>query len=324
MNTIKSSRNFMLLAFCLISIISFAQRTPDPNNTFGEGTTTSSSTYTNPDTFIPETKTDYQDANGVTRKETIKTKDYEGNNVTKEKTYDKSGRLIKESETRTDGKGRMVYSDEKEYGWDGRVIRASKFSRADGKFYFFDYDYTKQQYNDPRIVSSITNDSKEVFACNKPKFRLAIGYSYLATGKGKNKINFPVGVDLGLGLRLNKNFRFVFNTSGHSRNNPGQSLMRIHGLAGVEFNRENCDKQPPISIFSRIAIGMMHERLRNAGTKSQGTNAAIGAAGAGIDINVSQRMAVRLSGDYILAFVQGATLNNYRVGAGLNIGIGNK
>lgn len=301
----------------------YSQRIPDPNNTYGPGTTTNTSTSTNPDTFIPETKTDYQDANGTTRQETIKTKDHDGNNVTKEKFYDKTGKLEKETESRTDPKtGRVVFSEEKKYGYGGKVIQASKFAHENGKYFFYDYDRVKQEYKDPRIVANIdnTNTNKEFFACNDSKMRLTLGYSYFKASKGNS---FPIGVDLGIGFRLNKNFRFVTALSGHNSTDGDNSLTRIHATAGVEYKKEDCDKRPPISIFSRIAIGMMHDRIKSGESKSSG-NAAIGSAGGGFDINIKPKMGVRLSGDYILAFINGNTQGGFRFGAGVNFYLGHK
>lgn len=307
----------------LFSQLIYSQRTPDPNNTYGPGTTTSTSTSTNPDTFIPETKTDYQDANGTTRKETIKTKDYDGNNVTKEKIYDKTGKLEKETETRTDPKtGRIVFSESKEYGLDGRIIEARKFVRENGKFYYFDFDRVKQQYNDPKIVASnfMEKNADKESLCNSNNLRLSIGYSYFKATKGNG---LPLGLDLGIGFRLSKNFRFIADVSGHSSSNGDNSILRINALAGVELKREDCDKQPPISVFSRIAIGMMHDRIKNGESKSSG-NAAIGSAGGGFDINIKPKMGVRLSGDYILAFINGNTQGGFRLGAGVNFDLGHK
>src|SRR5262245_49736426 len=93
----------LALNFCFIIKLTIAQQwVPDTGNQFGPGTTTRTTTSTNSETNIPETKTEFKDANGVTRKETINTKDLDGNNVTKEKTYDQSGKLIKESENISD------------------------------------------------------------------------------------------------------------------------------------------------------------------------------------------------------------------------------
>jgi hypothetical protein len=203
------------------------------------------------------------------------------------------------------------------------VIEARKFAKENGKFYYFDYDYTNQKYKDPSIISLNQVKKQGHEACDNPRLQLRVGYSYLKTGKSGPQSGFPLGIDLGIGFRLTKNSRFVFDVSGHSSQKTDQSFLKVFATGGIEFKRENCEKQSPISVFSRIAIGMMHDRLKNGGSKASAGSAAVANAGGGFDLTISPRMAVRLSGDYMIAFVNGDPQHNYRFGAGLNISPGN-
>ena len=66
---------------------------------------------------------------------------------------------------------------------------------------------------------------------------------------------------------------------------------------------------------------MMHERFKNGNYKSKGVNAPIALGGGGLDFNFTNRIALRLAGDYLIAYVNGNVQKNFRLGAGLNIGL---
>jgi hypothetical protein len=129
-------------------------------------------------------------------------------------------------------------------------------------------------------------------------------------------------VDLGVGYRFNRNIRFVFDISGHSLNRNDESFTRINAVAGVEFDREDCDKEESISVFSRIAIGMMHDRKFVGEAIPFNGNAIIGDAGVGADVKLGPNASLRVAGDYMPGFLSGGVQHNFRLSTGLVLRLG--
>ena len=319
MKKIKILNGLFILAFCFMQQFVFAQPVKDPNKTYGEGTTTNTSISTNPDSFIPERKTEYKDANGVTRQEDVESKDLDRNEVKKQKFYDSSGRLIKQTENRTDTTGKQVFIESKEFGRDGRVINASKFRREDHTFYYYDWDNQKQEYKNPSSFTLSMQNKPGSLPCPKDRFAFTLGYSYWAVKQTK----FPVGVDLGVGARLNKSLCAKLDLSAHTSNNNQQDLLRLNALAGIEFDREKCDK-PAISVFSRIAIGMIHDRIKNEGAKSTSGQAPLAAAGGGVRISINEKFFLQFKADALTVFYKGNMQIEYRAGIEFGIRSGKK
>ena len=151
------------------------------------------------------------------------------------------------------------------------------------------------------------------------KFQIRLSYNYLTQLNG-SKQSFPLGFELGAGLSVNQNLRITGDVSIHSYQQLEQTYQQINAKGGVEFQKQDPDKRPPISTFARIAIGMMSERVRSGQTKSSGS-APMASAGGGWDFRFSPRAAVRISGDYFIVFINGNPQHNLGAGLGLNFGL---
>jgi hypothetical protein len=141
------------------------------------------------------------------------------------------------------------------------------------------------------------------------KFILSLGPSYLNRDYGNDK-------KAGFGLLLAGNINFNSNIAGgvsfstHSTKIGTDFLVTSYYLANGQYTfgqgEEKCD--PPISIFSRIALGMMRERLG----RNSGSGPAFG-AGAGATYQISDPFKIGISGDYIIGKINDRSIKGIRV-----------
>lgn len=320
-------KKILATVFCSSLFFQFAVSqnwTPDLSNSFGEGTTKSVTTATNSETMIPETKTVFKDAKGIVRKERSDTKDIDGNKIIKQKEYDENGRLIKESEHRLNDQGQMIFSDSKNYDVQGKVSSGTKYVRGKDESYFYEYDVSKQEYKEkPRVITSVIEKKENVFACNSSKISISGGYSYLQSDTDPYN-SFPTGFHAGLNYRFHDKYRMLIEGSYHTTEKNDHNVTRIIAMTGVERNNWQKEQRLPISVFSRIAIGMMHERMKSKTSNAESSASGFAAgAGVGVQKRISCQAALRAGVNYIYADV-GEGINNFRVDVGIILHLDDK
>ncbi len=314
----------LLLTFCIFTLTAIAQpggSFPDTNNTYGEGSRVRTTQSTNPDTFIPETKTEFFDKNGVLREERIQTKDYDGNTVIINKKYDKTGLLKSRHEVRKDGINAPIFDEDLEYDDAGKIKKGSK-QIWKGWWIYFDFDRKKQEYKESSSYGYMNTASpKEQLACNCSKTELKVGYSYMRTANTGSLGTLPTGAEMSISRRLGNHMGLILDVNGHQNKQSFQTLSRLNLQAGIQYNIKKCDDDDNVSVFTRIAIGMSMEYLKTK-VKTTSANAPAGTAGLGADIKISGKMSVYLSADWAPSYFNKALQSNFQAGAGLAIKFG--
>lgn len=318
----------MFLLLCFFSISSFAQpkgSKPDPSNTYGEGSSIKTTQSINPDSFIPETKTEYFDENDVLREEVIETKDFDGNKVTIKKKYDKTGKPESRHELRKDEKNNTVYEEEMYYDENGKVRNANKWILENGKRYYFSFDKIKQTYKEGVPFGYVKPDKpKAQFACNCSKTEVKIGYSYMQTGNSGISGTLPTGAEISMGRRLGSHTQLILDVNGHRSRQSFQTLSRLNLQAGIEYDINKCDDDDNnFVIYSRIAIGITIEGKKTKIITSSAT-APSGTLGLGADIKLFRKTSLYLSADWAPSYFNKTLQNNFQAGAGLAFRFGSK
>ncbi len=312
----------LLLTFCFFALISPAQpkgSIPDPANTCGQGSRVRTTQSTNPDSFIPETKTEFFDKNDVLREERIKTKDLDGRDVTITKRYDERGTLKTRDEVRRDDIG-VVYDEHQEYDDSGKIIRGRKNIWEKMRWHIFKYDPQTEGY---KLVSNSNAEIKKKDQCNCSKTELKLGYSYMRTANEGTLGTLPTGAEISINQRLGDHFGIIIDVTGHQKKLPSLTLNMLGLQGGIQYDFKKCDDDDRVSIFSRIAIGMMHERRITKGPASSAT-AASGTAGLGADIRIFRKVSVYLGADWVPTYFNKTLQNNFQAGAGLTFKFGSK
>ena len=162
-----------------------------------------------------------------------------------------------------------------------------------------------------------------------PRAELFIGYSYLHLDDGMSKklgFLFPTGGsangwNVSIDGNVNRWLGLVADFSGH-----------YGAIRSIDFNRHSFLFGPRISYrdekftpFAQVLFGSAHDVVHLAGLASSTATDFAWAAGGGVDLNVSRRVAARLIQiEYAGANSRGLTENNVRISAGLVLRFGKR
>jgi hypothetical protein len=134
----------------------------------------------------------------------------------------------------------------------------------------------------------------------------SVGYSfvqYLETGGG----NAPVGAFVS--ISGNKGLSPELDLGWQRDSEFGVTLNTFTVTAGPRFALGSSESTRP---FLHVLGGLRHDRIEGESNTSWG-----GFAGGGLDVRVSEGLAVRLGADFQIFFDQGENLKTLRLGVGL-------
>jgi hypothetical protein len=155
-------------------------------------------------------------------------------------------------------------------------------------------------------------------AQEKPKAEVSVGYSYLRLG-GSNGVN-QQGGSTSIAANLNRWFGIVGDFGGYHAFSSGASLDTYTFLFGPRFSLR---RQGRVIPFAQVLLGGAHVTASGGGFSGGTTPLAI-SGGGGVDLRVSQHLALRPQVDYLALRSQGATLNSVRASFGIVFRFGGK
>ena len=178
-----------------------------------------------------------------------------------------------------------------------------------------DYLYPFIHANETTVSQNPTNNPKDQTSgsineiCAR-QFVLGFGPGYLIRDFGDDKESMW-GVNLVFNYHITQAISAGIDLSTYSKKISDEKFSTSFYLLDAEYlfgKKENtCSR--PVSIFARIAVGMMHERF--ADQKESGM--AYG-AGAGTDFRFSNSFHGRIGFDYIVGKLGDENFNNFRIG----------
>ena len=162
-------------------------------------------------------------------------------------------------------------------------------------------------------------------AQDTPKIEIFGGYSYLRVNTGGTGINLN-GWNASVQGNVNNWFSVVGDFSGHYGSvelAPGVSLD-VNNHAFLFGPRISCRKHERFTPFAHVLLGGARNKFSAQGLSSSDT-AFAAALGSGVDVKVSDRIALRLfQADYVLTRFGSDTQNNFRLSTGLVLRLGQK
>ena len=154
------------------------------------------------------------------------------------------------------------------------------------------------------LALALTVLAGSVSAQEAPKAELSAGYSYFRAGLS-NGVN-QQGGSVSVAVNANRWLGFLGDFGAYHASPFGSSLNTYTFLAGPRFSARNRSRITP---FAQALIGGAH--LTAGGSSGSVTPFAIGGGG-GIDVRMTEHLALRPQLDYLALRSNGATLNSVR------------
>jgi len=152
-----------------------------------------------------------------------------------------------------------------------------------------------------------------------PKAELFGGYSYLRLG-GSGGANLHGG-SVSLAGNFSRWFGAVADVGGYHTSASGASVNAVSYAIGPRFSYRSAGRWTP---FAQALFGGAHVSAR-AGGFSGSANAFATSAGGGLDVKLSEHVALRaLQVEYVLLRSQGVNVNSGRASAGIVFRFGRK
>ena len=167
--------------------------------------------------------------------------------------------------------------------------------------------------------------SAPTMAQDAPRVEIFGGYSYLRADRGDNGINLN-GWNAAVAGNINKWFGVVGDFSGHYGSIDLAPTVKLDVnshlfLAGPRFS---CRKHERVTPFAHVLLGGARDEFSAQGL-SESSIAFAAAMGGGLDVKVSDRVALRLfQADYVLTRFNDDSQHNFRLSTGLVIRLGNR
>lgn len=156
-------------------------------------------------------------------------------------------------------------------------------------------------------------------AQNAPAWELSGGYSYLRADLGG--ANFALNGGYGsLTENLNHWFGGRLEINAYQGNHSGNSLSAQTLTYGPVLSYRRIERVTP---FAELQLGAIHANAGYLGISESAWKFAL-ASGGGVDLNVNQRVAVQVQGNYLMTRFLSLRQDNVAVSAGLVFRFGQK
>ena len=236
--------------------------------------------------------------------------------------FDDGGAVIKENNAQmtADGKLKFVTKGENESEWTLDKEGLNRMNRH--------YGPPKIDESNPadpnKKASQLPKDNPLYFAYGTDKQNcgnrivVSLGPAYLNRSFG-DETKSCWGVNLNGNYNITPNIAVGVDLSAFNVKVGDDNLRTGFYLAEGRYNfgKGETDCKPQISVFSRIAIGMMNERFRD----KTGSGAVYG-GGIGANYRVSEVFKVGIVGDYLFGKIDDANTNNIRISLFAKYGFG--
>jgi Outer membrane protein beta-barrel domain len=153
------------------------------------------------------------------------------------------------------------------------------------------------------LVLTIVLITGSAYSQDAPRAEVSMGYSFLRLG-GTGGMN-QNGGDISIAGNVNRWFGVVGDLGGYHSSPFGESLDTYTFLIGPRFSLRRSEK---ISPFVQVLVGGAH-LAAGAGGFSASVTPFVMSAGGGVDLQISQHIALRPQVDY-LAFRSGGQTGN--------------
>jgi hypothetical protein len=161
------------------------------------------------------------------------------------------------------------------------------------------------------LIFTILLVAGSAYAQDAPRAEVSMGYSFLRLG-GTGGMN-QNGASLSIAGNVNRWFGIVGDFGGYHSSPFGASLNTYTFLAGPRFSLRRNDKVTP---FAQVLVGGAHLAAGVDGFSASVTPFVM-SAGGGIDLRISQRVALRPQVDYLYFRSGGQSGNAGRASVGI-------
>jgi hypothetical protein len=154
-------------------------------------------------------------------------------------------------------------------------------------------------------VAALLTVASSASAQEKGATNFGITYTNLTTFANSTHVNNPIGWLASVGSGINKTTSIVGEVGGNYKKIGGVYAKFHTYQVGVRFLSTKSEKATP---FFQVVTGGGH---------STGSNSWVFTPGGGVDSKLSDKVSVRIQGDWMLIRNSGTNVNGLRFGAGI-------